>query len=185
MSSRTVTTQRKRVYVRGSAPERFAAHVIPCPRVSGMTPCLEWQGSRDKKGYGRFNAGTGGAPRFMLAHRFAFELAGRLDDRPLLHACDNPRCCNVDHLSSGSIAENNEDMRRKGRYAYGVRSGHAKLNDAAVRSIRDRSARESWRALAEEYGVAYRTLVDVVHGVTWQHVAPLVAVDVNGVRVQS
>lgn len=34
----------------------------------------------------------------------------------ILHTCDNPPCCNPDHLKLGTRAENNKDMAAKGRY---------------------------------------------------------------------
>jgi hypothetical protein len=33
----------------------------------------------------------------------------------ILHRCDNPQCCNPEHLFVGTQAENMADMRRKGR----------------------------------------------------------------------
>lgn len=136
-----------------------------------MTPCLEWQGSTDPKGYGRFNAGTGVAPRFMLAHRYAMEIIGSLDSRPVLHACDNPPCCNPDHLRSGTRAENNAEMRAKRRHAFGERIGCSKLTASQVVEIRSRhNAGEQVPSIIGDYPVAYRTLVDVVNGVTWKHI---------------
>lgn len=169
-----------RQYVVGPPEARLAAHLVAVQRVSGMTPCLEWQGSRDRKGYGRFNAGTGSSPRYMLAHRFAMEAAGLLDARPLLHACDNPPCCNVEHLRPGTLVENNRDMRAKGRHARGSRVGSALLTEQSAASLlRRHAAGETLKSLAMEYGVAYRTAVDVVRRVTWRHV------DIDGEPVTS
>ena len=33
----------------------------------------------------------------------------------VLHKCDEPRCCNPDHLFLGTASENKADTRRKGR----------------------------------------------------------------------
>jgi hypothetical protein len=33
----------------------------------------------------------------------------------VLHRCDEPRCCNPEHLFLGTQAENMADMHRKGR----------------------------------------------------------------------
>lgn len=80
--------------------------------------CLEWQGAHlnpddPVRRYGvlRWADGT------RLAHRVAYELANGPFDKDLyvLHACDNPTCCNPDHLSVGTQADNMRDMTEKGR----------------------------------------------------------------------
>jgi hypothetical protein len=53
----------------------------------------------------------------MLAHRIAYEAqVGPIPPRyEIMHACDTPACCKLDHLSAGTHAENMADMHRKGR----------------------------------------------------------------------
>lgn len=75
-----------------------------------------------------------GTRRLSQAHRLAWELAGREypDGKPfLLHSCDNPPCCNIDHLRPGTDAENRQDMARrergnKGELPFGVARNHAR-----------------------------------------------------------
>lgn len=56
----------------------------------------------------------------MPAHRASWTLhngpipAGMV----IMHKCDNPPCCNPDHLKLGTRAENNKDAAAKGRYNY-------------------------------------------------------------------
>lgn len=73
---------------------------------------MEWTGAT-LKGYGQI--GDGRCLRYT--HRVAWELVnGPIPDgMHVCHHCDNPPCCNVDHLFLGTDADNNADMIAKGR----------------------------------------------------------------------
>jgi len=76
--------------------------------------CLEWTGANNGHGYGRINVGG----MLFYVHRVIFqeangEIAPGLD---VCHSCDNPPCCNKDHLFLGSAGDNARDMIRKGRH---------------------------------------------------------------------
>ncbi len=77
------------------------------------TGCTEYQGGRDPKGYGVAWNGQ----RLRRAHRLIWELThGPIPDGMLvLHRCDNPPCCNIDHLFLGTARDNSRDMIAKGR----------------------------------------------------------------------
>ena len=53
------------------------------------------------------------------AHRAAYELwVGPIPEGMVIcHRCDNPPCCNPDHLFPGTYVENMQDCSRKGRLA--------------------------------------------------------------------
>jgi len=77
--------------------------------------CWEWTGFK-QKGYGRFMF----QGRKLFAHRVAWELTkGQIpSDLHVLHTCDNPPCCNPEHLWLGTQADNNRDRDEKGRARY-------------------------------------------------------------------
>lgn len=78
--------------------------------------CMEWSGcrlSRNKaRGYGRVRSGG----KLVLVHRLVWELT--FWTLPpwihVLHRCDNPPCCNPDHLFIGTQRDNMRDRHRKG-----------------------------------------------------------------------
>lgn len=150
----------------------------------GRNSCWEWQGSRTAGGYG--NTGGHGYPH-SLAHRVAWELArGPIPDGLwALHHCDNPPCCNPDHLYLGVHAENIRDRVTRDRTAAGEHHGsrttpeatprgdghsNAKLTAADVRTIRALRGQVSEYQLAERFGVSRSTIGHVMQGTTWQHV---------------
>ncbi|MAH47121.1 hypothetical protein CMI37_14940 [Candidatus Pacearchaeota archaeon] len=56
-----------------------------------------------------------------MAHRFVYEVfAGSIPDgHYVMHRCDNPPCCNPNHLVVGTPADNMQDMHGKGRAVSG------------------------------------------------------------------
>lgn len=84
--------------------------------VATENGCLEFEGSRNRKGYGQIQSGRRGGGA-LLAHRAAWEAVnGPIPDGLFVcHKCDNPPCCNVDHLFLGTNVDNMRDMKEKGR----------------------------------------------------------------------
>src|SRR5262245_29914462 len=78
--------------------------------------CWPWRKSRNRNGYVNtkflFNGNV-----VSLAHRIAWTLTnGDIPaDMWVLHKCDNPPCCNPDHLFIGTAKDNNRDASLKGR----------------------------------------------------------------------
>lgn len=95
--------------------ERFFEVLVEMP--SG---CIEWTRGLDAYGYGQVRLnGT-----MAKTHRVAWTLTnGSIPDGMcVLHRCDNPPCCNVEHLFLGTLADNSADMVAKGRCRSGANS---------------------------------------------------------------
>ena len=89
--------------------------------VDPQTGCWLWTGTKDKDGYG---IGKSQGERFRVVRKVIELTTGQMDkDHYALHCCDNPPCCNPDHLHSGTPKENTADMQKKGRAATGDRHG--------------------------------------------------------------
>lgn len=76
--------------------------------------CWPWTGCTNRDGYGVSSI----MKRKVLAHRVVLEDAlGRTlsPGECALHSCDNPPCCNPEHLTPGTQRENLRDRDRKGR----------------------------------------------------------------------
>ncbi|MFZ1361336.1 MAG: HNH endonuclease signature motif containing protein [Candidatus Nanopelagicales bacterium] len=116
-----------------------------------LTPCWEWQGLKDRAGYGRVWDGK----RVAAAHRAAFETWNDPIQTGLLvcHRCDNPPCMNPEHLFLGTDQQNLDDAVAKKRIANGERRPHT-LTDSDVAEIRAAYTGERGQQaiLAREYG---------------------------------
>ncbi len=132
------------------------------------TPCHLWTASRFQKArtgtltYGCF--GLGGKNRG--AHRVAFELsAGRQPTGCVLHRCDNAVCVNPEHLFEGTVQDNNNDRKSRGRYG-------KKLTPVLVQEMRSRHiGGEGSRRLSRAFGVNRRTVLDIIRRRLWREVA--------------
>lgn len=142
------------------------------PRLG--TPCWVWSGWVDPDGYGVLRRGgkQNGAYGVISAHRAAWLVfVGEIPKATpwVLHKCDNPPCCNPDHLFLGTAADNNCDCAQKGRTVKGERHHKAKLSAAQVQEILKQCAEgRPQKDIALEFGVAKSTITYVKQGRTWQ-----------------
>jgi hypothetical protein len=153
---------------------RFMDKVSPEPN----TGCWLWTGAIVPSGYGSMRLG-GRAEGTRSAHLIAWEVHRGTIPAGLYvcHRCDVRHCVNPDHLFLGTAKDNADDMWRKGRGTIrrGAATGHARLTEDAVRTIRARRANgETITALAAEYGVSGATIQHAGAGRTWTYVGGLV-----------
>lgn len=90
----------------------------------------------------------------------------------VLHACDNRKCVNIEHLSLGSYTENSNDKIARGRQMRGERAPGARFTEAQVRVIKARiRGGDKSRAIAADYGVDERTIGAIRQNKNWKWVA--------------
>jgi hypothetical protein len=99
---------------RKSPEERFWQKV---QRTKNEEECWLWTGSKARHGYGQVKHNP---YRNISAHRVAYTLifGDFAEELDVLHKCDNPPCCNPNHLFLGTAADNIRDMQEKGRANY-------------------------------------------------------------------
>lgn len=116
--------------------------------------CVSTKPSRN---YGRYQSGG----KSFLIHRKSFELFKGVIPKGMMvcHKCDNPRCCNPEHLFLGNHKINADDAMSKGRLALGERVGTSKLTSDMVASIR--SDHRSSVEISKDFGVHRCTIWNV------------------------
>ena len=143
-------------------------------KSAGDDGCWPYTGSTDRRGYGRPGRAVvrGTETKRYYAHRRSYEIhVGPIPDGKLImHTCDNPPCCNPKHLRIGTDAQNNADMRRKGRHAKGDEFPQAKLNADKVREIRQLLAAGKGRnEIAPLFGISANHVSGIKNGRYWAH----------------
>jgi HNH endonuclease len=133
--------------------------------------CWLWLGAVDQDQYGI--GWDTELKRNMRAHRMVYEiLVGPIpSDKKLLHRCDNPCCVNPDHMTIGTTAENNADMREKGRHAFGIRHGMNKLSEQEVIAIRE--AEGTHQEISNRFGISKATVTHIKNGRLWKNLEGL------------
>lgn len=157
------------------------------------TGCLNWLKAINSDGYGSYIN--------RRAHRVAWELfKGTIPEGLcVLHQCDNPSCCNVDHLFLGTNADNSRDMVNKGRSLTGNKNPMKKLEnqekirkiltgrvnlEQSIRMKKNNPMRKSYlctspygeemvvdflKEFCEEYGLSYQCMQAMANGYQKQH----------------
>lgn len=144
--------------------ERFWA------KVKKTDSCWLWTACKSNTGYGQIQL----LHKSLGSHRVSWELHnGKIPKGMfILHKCDVRACVNPSHLFLGTHKDNNDDKIKKGRQAKGEATNTAKLTDAKVIKIRSMYADGVMNKyqLAEMFKVDPRSIWNVIHHKTWNHV---------------
>lgn len=134
--------------------------------------CQEFMGSRNTEGYG--NIWYEG--KCWKAHRFSWRAwKGPIpEDMLVCHTCDNPPCCNIDHLFLGTNLDNTLDKVRKGRMAptHGANNPAAILTEDKVWLIHELlyAGNHTQQELANMFMVSKGHINNIKAGRTWNYV---------------
>jgi len=130
--------------------------------------CWEWRAGINSKGYGAFwfNGKT------ISAHRIAWQITnGKIPEGMcVLHHCDNPRCCNPNHLFIGTHNDNVQDKVNKNRQAKEENNGRSKLTKKDVREIRllGKTKKYTKAALARQFNISRKQIRNIINYICWK-----------------
>lgn len=137
-----------------------------------LGPCWRWNGYIGKNGYGQIQRGIRGAG-FMNSHVAVWLLTHKSlppQGMCVCHSCDNRACVNPAHLWLGTDADNNRDMRVKGRakHVTGEDHGGARLTWTQIREARALfKAGHKIADIARRYGMHRGNMCRIVHNRNW------------------
>lgn len=135
--------------------------------VETETGCWEYTGGRTGSNYGVVCFGH---TKQRGAHVISYELTfGPVPKgMQVCHRCDNPPCCNPDHLFLGTPQDNKNDEIAKGRHVYGERVGNHKLTESDVIEIRKLiEAGHSLKGIGLLYGVTGEAIWAIKNRKNW------------------
>lgn len=127
--------------------------------------CWLWERAKNSEGYGYLWNKTS----CERVHRISYKLFK--EDIPInkvvMHNCDNPSCCNPEHLIIGTRGENNTDraLKNRNRDQDGENNNIAKLTWVKVRRIRKSNLSRS--QLAKIYCVSRQCIDKIINNKSW------------------
>ena len=129
--------------------------------------CVIWPYALNSDGYGilRVDGLTRNSPRLVCERAHG---APPSTKHEAAHSCGNRACINHSHLRWATHTENSADKEIHGTVQRGENATVAKLTDADVRAIR--SSSETFRRLADRYGVGETAISNIKSGRRWSHV---------------
>lgn len=151
---------------------RFWSYVIR----RGPDDCWDFIGRiNSKSGHCRFDIRYSS----FLVHRIAYKITHPIENISgilVCHDCDNPKCCNPNHLFKGTSKDNVRDSVIKGRHIsitlLGQARPNSRLTELQIIEIRNRYSigTETYSSLATIFKVDQSTIGNIVNRRQWKHI---------------
>lgn len=140
----------------------------------GVDECWPWTGTKCDRGYGQMFVGTAGKTRRPYrASRLSYLIAhGEVPEGYVVrHKCDNPPCCNPNHLEIGIPVQNSRDAVERQQLNQGTRNGNAKFIDDQIRQMRSLKNQGYGNAeIAKLMNTSSGTVCSITNGRAWRNV---------------
>lgn len=132
------------------------------------TGCMEWSMCRVSQGYGviRIQSKNIRTHRLALEFKLGIPIQDKLD---VLHSCNNPPCCNPEHLREGDNLENMKDKVLANRQPRGDTNGNSKLKTEQVLQIRQLKGVKSQKEIANMFNVQKACIAKIHRNEKWKH----------------
>ena len=129
--------------------------------VQNENGCLEYRQGKLKHKYGLTSITLLGVRQSIPVHRALWmAVNNQLNlsrDIVIRHKCDNPCCCNIEHLISGAQIHNMRDMIDRGRRkkpVYKPRTNKSRVTPDMIIAIRAEPDTMMQRHIAFKYGIS-------------------------------
>lgn len=130
--------------------------------------CWVWTAYKQSSGHGQFRI----REKNHYAHRIAYYLAYGLFDDSLCvcHKCDNPSCCNPNHMFLGTLSDNMKDKIAKGRNTRGTAVNGVLLEEDVYEIKRLYATGEyTQKQIAKRFGIHQCNVGRIISGRRWGH----------------
>lgn len=149
----------------GRTPEeRFWAKV----NIGGPEDCWDWMGTKSKRSNQGYLMRNG---KFYISSRMAWELTNGPIPKGegyhgicVCHKCDNPKCCNPNHLFLGTHLDNMKDKVKKNRQSHVGGRQPFKLTQNDLRGILALKGIFTQRKVASFFSVSHVTIHKIWQG---------------------
>jgi len=150
-------------------------------KIKITSTCWIWLAGKSKEGYGKFGIRPSEALRLscgkaIRAHRLSFCLSNSttlldIQNKLILHSCDNPSCVNPNHLRIGTDLENAQDRvrRKRGWNQHGENGPRAKLTKEQVLYIRKMKNKCPQKQLALELRISVPSISMIQNNKAWRN----------------
>jgi hypothetical protein len=153
--------------------KRFWGYVDIPNQLINKNKCWLWSKYKDICGYGKFVLGG----KTYNSHRIAYMLANPNWNQTtyVCHKCDNPQCCNPNHLFAGTAKDNVIDRDKKGRGKLPNQAGsnhsRTKLTEKDIIAIRNKYAKGIKQGIiAQQYNIVPCQISRIVNHKRWSHI---------------